>query len=37
MHPIQKRMWFRLLQAALTYVAPFVAWAYLWYDGFKTF
>jgi hypothetical protein len=30
-------MWVRLAQSALYYVAPFVAWAYLWYDGFKTF
>lgn len=37
MHPVQRRMWVRLAQFALYYVAPLAARVYLWYDGLKTF
>lgn len=37
MHPIQRRLIIKNIKFLITHILPFVVWAWLWYDGFKTF
>lgn len=37
MHPIQRRLIIRNIEFWAIRILPFAIWAWLWYDGFKTF